>query len=114
MTRLEFTGVRRDGSRITLETSPADPRRRGPSAIGLLLDVTAAPRRGQARRRAAARAGLRASAEEQAPLAARAARAARGNSCTCSRNEVRQPLNNASGRVAEPRCIGLPPRTARG
>ena len=92
MTRLEFTGVRRDGNRITLETiaSPIHDAE-GPSAIVLLLDVTVqrragaerAPPRCCARACAPARRGSRRARCAISPSSAR-------NSCACSR--AVQPL----------------------
>ncbi|TXC66864.1 PAS domain S-box protein [Piscinibacter aquaticus] len=50
MTRLEFTGMRRDGRRVIVETFACPIQdAEGPSAIGLLLDVTA-QRRAEAER----------------------------------------------------------------
>lgn len=97
MTRLEFTGLRRDGQRITLETfaSPIhDPE--GPSAIGLLLDVTAQRQIEAERAAALAREqGLRAGAEEQA-RSLRELLEQREEFLRVLAHEVRQPLNNAS------------------
>jgi len=108
MTRLEFTGVRRDGSRITLETfaSPIHDAE-GPSAIGLLLDVTV-QRRAEAERAAALlrEQGLRANAEEQA-RSLRELLEQREEFLRVLAHEVRQPLNNASAAL-QSALSGLP------
>lgn len=108
MTRLEFTGVRRDGSRITLETfaSPIHDAE-GPSAIGLLLDVTV-QRRAEAERAAALlrEQGLRAGAEEQA-RSLRELLEQREEFLRVLAHEVRQPLNNASAAL-QSALSGLP------
>jgi len=97
MTRLEFTGLRRDGRRVTLETyaSPIDDPD-GPAAIGLLLDVTAQRRAEAERAEALAReTGLRAAAEAQA-RSLRELLDQREEFIRVLAHEVRQPLNNAS------------------
>ena len=108
MTRLEFTGVRRDGSRITLETfaSPIHDAE-GPSAIGLLLDVTV-QRRAEAERAAALlrEAGPARRRRGSSALAARAARAARGIPAR-ARARGAPAAQQRLGRVAE-RAVGLP------
>lgn len=108
MTRLEFTGMRRDGSRVTLETfacpiHDAD----GPSAIGLLIDVTA-QRQAEAEREAALarEQGLRGAAEQQAQEL-RALLEQREEFLRVLAHEVRQPLNNASAAL-QSALSGLP------
>ena len=108
MTRLEFTGVRRDGSRVMLETfacpiEDAD----GPSAIGLLLDVTA-QRQAEAERAAALvrEQGLRGAAEQQA-RELRQLLEQREEFVRVLAHEVRQPLNNASAAL-QSALAGLP------
>ncbi|MFT3953485.1 MAG: PAS domain S-box protein [Piscinibacter sp.] len=97
VTQLDFTGLRRDGGRIALETfacpiHDAD----GPAAIGLLLDVTA-QRRAEAERAAALvrEQGLRGAAERQAQ-SLRELLEQREEFVRVLAHEVRQPLNNAS------------------
>ena len=108
MTRLEFTGVRRDGSRIALETfaSPIHDAE-GPSAIGLLLDVTV-QHQAEAERAAALlrEQGLRAGAEEQA-RSLRELLEQREEFLRVLAHEVRQPLNNASAAL-QSALSGLP------
>lgn len=108
MTRLEFTGVRRDGSRVLLETFACpihDPD--GPSAIGLLLDVTA-QRQAEAERAAALvrEQGLR-SAAEQRSRELRELLEQREEFVRVLAHEVRQPLNNASAAL-QSALAGLP------
>jgi len=108
MTRLEFTGVRRDGRRVTLETFACpiqDPE--GPSAIGLLLDVTA--QREAAAERAAAlvrEQGLRTAAEQRS-RELRDLLEQRDEFVRVLAHEVRQPLNNASAAL-QSALAGLP------
>ncbi len=108
MTRLEFTGVRRDGSRVRVETFACpiqDPE--GPSAIGLLLDVTA-QRQAEAERAAALvrEQGLRAAAEQRS-RELRELLEQRDEFVRVLAHEVRQPLNNASAAL-QSALAGLP------
>lgn len=110
VTQLEFTGVRRDGSRVMVETfacpiHDAD----GPAAIGLLLDVTA-KRRAEAERAAALvrEQGLRSEAERQAQ-SLRELLEQREEFVRVLAHEVRQPLNNASAAL-QSAAAGLPPQ----
>ena len=106
--RLEFTGVRRDGRRVMLETfaSPIHDAE-GPSAVGLLLDVTA-QRRAEAERATALvrEQGLRSAAEEQARTL-RGLLEQREEFLRVLAHEVRQPLNNASAAL-QSALSGLP------
>ncbi len=108
MTRLEFTGLRRDGQRITLETfaSPIHDSE-GPSAIGLLLDVTV-QRRAEVDRAAALvrEKRLRSEAEQQAH-SLRELLEQREEFLRVLAHEVRQPLNNASAAL-QSALSGLP------
>lgn len=108
MTRLEFTGVRRDGRRVVLETFACpiqDPD--GPSAIGLLIDVTA-QRQAEGERAAALlrEQGLRGDAERQA-RELRELLEQREEFVRVLAHEVRQPLNNASAAL-QSALAGLP------
>jgi PAS domain S-box-containing protein len=108
MTRLEFTGVRRDGSRVLLETFACPIQdSEGPSAIGLLLDVTA-QRQAEAERAAALlrEQGLRGAAERQAQEL-RELLEQREEFVRVLAHEVRQPLNNASAAL-QSALAGLP------
>jgi PAS domain S-box-containing protein len=97
ITKVAFTGVRRDGSRIALETyaCPIDDAQ-GPAAIGLLLDVTA-QHQAEAERGAALirEQSLRSAAEQQA-RSLRELLEQREEFVRVLAHEVRQPLNNAS------------------
>jgi PAS domain S-box-containing protein len=108
MTRLEFTGVRRDGRRVRLETyaCPVDDPG-GDSVVGLLLDVTA-QRRAEAERREALlrEQGLRNAAEAQA-RSLRELLEQRDEFVRVLAHEVRQPLNNASAAL-QSALAGLP------
>lgn len=110
VTQLNFTGLRRDGGRVSLETfacpiHDAD----GPAAIGLLLDVTA-QRRAEADRAAALvrEQGLRSAAERQAQ-SLRDLLEQREEFVRVLAHEVRQPLNNASAAL-QSAAAGLPPQ----
>jgi PAS domain S-box-containing protein len=108
MTRLEFTGVRRDGRRVTLETFACPIQdAEGPSAIGLLLDVTA-QRQAEAERAAALvrEQGLRAAAEQRS-RELRELLEQRDEFVRVLAHEVRQPLNNASAAL-QSALAGLP------
>ena len=108
MTRLEFTGVRRDGSRVLLETFACPIQdAEGPSAIGLLIDVTA-QRQAEAERAAALlrEQGLRGAAERQA-RELRELLEQREEFVRVLAHEVRQPLNNASAAL-QSALAGLP------
>ena len=97
ITKVAFTGLRRDGTRVALETyaCPIDDEN-GPAAIGLLLDVTA-QRQAEAERSAALvrEQGLRSAAEQQARSLGELLEQ-REEFLRVLAHEVRQPLNNAS------------------
>ena len=110
VTQLQFTGLRRDGGRVMLETfacpiHDAD----GPAAIGLLLDVSA-QRRAEAERAAALvrEQGLRSAAERQAQ-SLRELLEQREEFVRVLAHEVRQPLNNASAAL-QSAAAGLLPQ----
>ena len=108
VTQLEFTGVRRDGSRVMVETYACPIRDSdGPAAIGLLLDVTA-KREAEAERGAALEReqGLRSAAEQQA-RSLRELLEQREEFVRVLAHEVRQPLNNASAAL-QSAAAGLP------
>lgn len=108
VTRLEFTGVRRDGSRIMVETFACPIHDSdGPAAIGLLLDVTA-KHEAEAERSAALvrEQGLRSAAEQQA-RSLRELLEQREEFVRVLAHEVRQPLNNASAAL-QSAAAGLP------
>jgi PAS domain S-box-containing protein len=109
VTQLEFTGLRRDGSRVMVETYACPIRDSdGPAAIGLLLDVTA-KRKAEAERGAALEReqGLRSAAEQQA-RSLRELLEQREEFVRVLAHEVRQPLNNASAAL-QSAAAGLPP-----
>jgi PAS domain S-box-containing protein len=97
ITKLSFTGLRRDGSRVAIEAygCPIEDEG-GPAAIGLLLDVTA-QRQAESERAAALlrEQGLRSAAEQQARSLGELLEQ-REEFVRVLAHEVRQPLNNAS------------------
>ena len=97
ITKLSFTGLRRDGSRVSIDAygCPIEDDS-GPAAVGLLLDVTA-QRQAEAERAAALlrEQGLRSAAEQQA-RSLRELLEQREEFVRVLAHEVRQPLNNAS------------------
>ncbi len=97
ITKLSFTGLRRDGTRVAIEAygCPIEDDG-GPAAIGLLLDVTA-QRQAESERAAALsrEQGLRSAAEQQA-RSLRELLEQREEFVRVLAHEVRQPLNNAS------------------
>lgn len=97
ITKLSFTGMRRDGTRVSIEAygCPIEDDG-GPAAVGLLLDVTA-QRQAEAERAAALlrEQGLRNAAEQQAS-SLRELLEQREEFVRVLAHEVRQPLNNAS------------------
>jgi PAS domain S-box-containing protein len=97
ITKLSFTGLRRDGSRVAIEAygCPIEDDG-GPAAVGLLLDVTA-QRQAEAERAAALsrEQGLRSAAEQQARSLGELLEQ-REEFVRVLAHEVRQPLNNAS------------------
>lgn len=97
ITKLSFTGLRRDGTRVSIEAygCPIEDDG-GPAAVGLLLDVTA-QRQAEAERAAALsrEQGLRSAAEQQARSLGELLEQ-REEFVRVLAHEVRQPLNNAS------------------
>ena len=97
ITKVSFTGLRRDGTRVAIETYACPIHDDdGPAAIGLLLDVSA-QRQAEAERGAALvrEQGLRSAAEQQA-RSLRELLEQREEFVRVLAHEVRQPLNNAS------------------
>jgi len=97
ITKLSFTGLRRDGTRVSIEAygCPIEDDG-GPAAVGLLLDVTA-QRQAEAERAEALlrEQGLRSAAEQQARSLGELLEQ-REEFVRVLAHEVRQPLNNAS------------------
>ena len=97
ITKLSFTGLRRDGSRVSIDAYGCPIEDDGsPAAVGLLIDVTA-QRQAEAERAAALlrEQGLRNAAEQQARSLGELLEQ-REEFVRVLAHEVRQPLNNAS------------------